>query len=385
MPWLECCAMNETQKEIQKVLERFRLDQIEPHAEHDDRDEKFRIEIYRALGELGFGGMTLPEEFGGAEMAYADACVAYEELAKSSVSYAVTLSVSNMVQSILNNFGSQAQKEKYLPSLTSGQEIGAFALSESSAGSDASSLKTTAKKVDGGYILNGSKCWISSAGVAKTYIVMARTGGEGSKGVSAFIVEDGMEGFSYGKKEKKMGWRASPTRELLFQNCFVPNENLIKEEGFGFKAAMSGLDVGRFTIGSIAVGLAQRALDESVKYALTREQFKQPIFDFQGLQFMMADMATDIMASRLMVWQAARDADAGLKNGALAAMAKLKATDTAMKVTTDAVQILGGVGYTQEYPVERFMRDAKVLQIVEGTNQIQRVVIARDLKKIYES
>ncbi|MBH48178.1 MAG: acyl-CoA dehydrogenase [Halobacteriovorax sp.] len=377
--------MNETQLEIQKVLERFRLEQIEPYAEDDDRDEKFRIEIYRALGALGFGGMTLPEEFGGAGMSYEDACSAFEEIAKSSVAYAVTLSVSTMVQSILNNFGNQKQKEKYLPALTSGQEIGAFALSESSAGSDASSLKTTAKKVDGGYMLNGSKCWISSAGVAKTYIVMARTGGEGSKGVSAFIVEDGMKGFEYGKKERKMGWRASPTRELLFQNCFVPDENLLKEEGFGFKVAMSALDSGRFTIGAIAVGLSQRALDEAVKYSLTREQFKQPIFDFQGLQFMMADMATEIAASRLMVMQSAKNLDAGASDGTLAAMAKLKSTDTAMKVTTDAVQILGGVGYTQEYPVERFMRDAKVLQIVEGTNQIQRVVIARSLKKNYES
>tara|TARA_R110000868_G_scaffold42895_3_gene144680 strand:+ start:19894 stop:21027 length:1134 start_codon:yes stop_codon:yes gene_type:complete len=377
--------MNETQLEIQKVLERFRLEQIEPYAEDDDRDEKFRIEIYRALGALGFGGMTLPEEFGGAGMSYEDACAAFEEIAKSSVAYAVTLSVSTMVQSILNNFGSQKQKEKYLPALTSGQEIGAFALSESSAGSDASSLKTTAKKVDGGYMLNGSKCWISSAGVAKTYIVMARTGGEGSKGVSAFIVEDGMKGFEYGKKERKMGWRASPTRELLFQNCFVPQENLLKEEGFGFKVAMSALDAGRFTIGAIAVGLSQRSLDEAVKYSLTREQFKQPIFDFQGLQFMMADMATEIAASRLMVMQSAKNLDAGASDGTLAAMAKLKSTDTAMKVTTDAVQILGGVGYTQEYPVERFMRDAKVLQIVEGTNQIQRVVIARSLKKTYES
>ncbi len=377
--------MNETQKEIQKVLERFRLEQIEPHAEHDDRDEKFRLEIYQSLGQLGFGGMTLPAQYGGAEMSYEDACVAYEELAKSSVAYAVTLSVSSMVQSIINNFGTTEQKQKYLPALTSGQEIGAFALSESSAGSDASSLKTTAKKTDGGYILNGSKCWISSAGVAKTYIVMARTGGEGSKGVSAFIVEDGMKGFEYGKKEKKMGWRASPTRELLFQNCFVPAENLLKEEGFGFKVAMSALDAGRFTIGAIAVGLSQRALDEAVKYSLTREQFKQPIFEFQGLQFMMADMATEISASRLLVRQSAINFDNGSSDGTLAAMAKLKSTDTAMKVTTDAVQILGGVGYTQEYPLERFMRDAKVLQIVEGTNQIQRVVIARNLKKIYES
>jgi alkylation response protein AidB-like acyl-CoA dehydrogenase len=212
---------------------------------------------------------------------------------------------------------------------------------------------------------------------------MARTGAEGGKGVSAFIVRDGTAGFSYGKKEKKMGWRISPTRELIFHNCFIPDENLLLKEGEGFKIAMAALEKGRFTIGAIAVGCAERALDEAVKYSLTRHQFKQAIFDFQGLQFMMADMATEIECSRLLVMQSARDYDNKTPNAKLACMAKLKATDTAMSVTTDAVQILGGVGYTKEYPVERFMRDAKVLQIVEGTNQIQRVVIARSLKKEY--
>ena len=269
--------------------------------------------------------------------------------------------------------------------LYSGEEIGAFALSESHSGSDAAGLKTTAKKVEGGYILNGTKMWITSGGIAKTYIVMARTGEEGAKGISAFIMRDGMEGFSYGKKEKKMGWKVSPTRELVFENCFVPEENLLREEGFGFKVAMAALDKGRITIGSIATGLAQRALDEAVKYSLERKQFNRAIFDFQGLQFMMADMATDVESSRLLVTEAAKLYDAGTPNQKLACMAKLKATDTAMKVTTDAVQIFGGVGYTTEYPVERFMRDAKVLQIVEGTNQIQKVVIARSLKKEYSN
>ncbi|HLT21863.1 MAG TPA: acyl-CoA dehydrogenase family protein, partial [Bacteriovoracaceae bacterium] len=220
---------------------------------------------------------------------------------------------------------------------------------------------------------------------ASTYIVMARTGGPGAKGVSAFIVRDGMEGFSYGKAEKKMGWKTSPTRELVFENCFVPDENLLLEEGKGFNVAMGGLDRGRVAIGSIAVGCAQRALDEAVRYALGRQQFNQSIFDFQGLQFMLADMALEVEASRLLVQQAALSLDDGKPNSKLCSMAKLKATDTAMKVTTDAVQILGGVGYTSEYPVERFMRDAKVLQIVEGTNQIQKVVIARHLRKEYES
>ena len=240
----------------------------------------------------------------------------------------------------------------------------------------------TAKKVEGGYLLNGSKMWITSGGIAKTYIVMARTGSDTSaKSISAFIVRDGMDGFTYGKKEKKMGWKISPTRELVFSNCFIPEENLLSSEGNGFKIAMAALDKGRITIGAIAVGLSERALDESVKYALSREQFNQSIFDFQGLQFMMADMATEIECSRLLVMKSAKDYDNGHPNPKLASMAKLKSTDTAMKVSTDAVQILGGVGYTQEYPVERLMRDAKVLQIVEGTNQIQRVVIARNLKK----
>lgn len=373
--------MDEMQVEIKNQLEKFRNNKIEPLMEHDDESENFRMDLFQELGQLGFAGMTLPEEFGGAGMQYTDLCVALSEIAKSSVSYAVTISVSTMTQSILNDFGTEKQKEKYLPPLTSGEEIGAFALSESSSGSDAAALKTTAKKVDGGYILNGSKMWITSGGIAKTYIVMARTGVDGPKGISAFIIRDGMEGFSYGKKEKKMGWKISPTRELVFNNCFVAEEDLLREEGFGFKIAMAALDKGRITIGSIAVGLAERALEESVKYSLERHQFNQAIFEFQGLQFMMADMATEIEASRLLVKMAAECYDAGKPDQKIASMAKMKSTDTAMKVTTDAVQILGGVGYTCEYPVERFMRDAKVLQIVEGTNQVQKVVIARQLKK----
>jgi butyryl-CoA dehydrogenase len=375
--------MNELQKELQAQLQKYCLDKIEPFMEQDDHSENFRKEIYQGLGEYGVGGVTLPEDFGGAGLSYQDLAVVLEEIAKYSVSYSVTLSVSTMVQSIINEFGNDQQKKTYLPPLTSGQEIGAFALSESHSGSDAAALKTTAKKLAGGYELNGSKMWITSGGVAKTYIVMARTGKEGASGISAFIVEDGTKGFSYGKKEQKMGWKVSPTRELIFDKCIIPEENLLASEGMGFKIAMSALDRGRITIGAIAVGLAQRALDEAVKYSLERVQFKQPIFEFQGLQFMMADMATEVEASRLLVQQSAKYYDQGIANQKLASMAKLKATDTAMKVSTDSVQIHGGVGYTTEYPVERLMRDAKVLQIVEGTNQVQRVVISRQLKKEY--
>jgi len=376
--------MNDFQKELITSLSKFCQTNIEPHMEHDDETGKFRMEIFNGLGEYGVTGVTLPEEYGGAGLSYQDYVLILEEIAKYSVPYAVTVSVSGMVQSILKEFGNEEQKMKYLPPLTSGQEIGAFALSESHAGSDAANLKATAKKVEGGYVLNGTKMWITSGGIAKTYIVMARTGGEGSKGVSAFIVRDGTEGFSYGKAEKKMGWKTSPTRELVFENCFVPDENLLLTEGQGFKVAMGGLDRGRVAIGAIGVGCAQRALDEAVRYSLTRQQFKQNIFDFQGLQFMLSDMATETEASRLLVHTAAASLDSGKPNSKMCSMAKLKATDTAMQVTTDAVQVLGGVGYTAEYPVERFMRDAKVLQIVEGTNQIQRVVIARHLKKEYE-
>jgi butyryl-CoA dehydrogenase len=375
--------MNELQVELRNSVKKFCLDKIEPHMEHDDANSNFRMDIFNQLGQLGLTGVTLPEEHGGAELGYQDLCVVLEEVAKYSVSYAVTVAVSTMVQSILNQFGNDKQKKKYLPALTSGEEIGAFCLSESHSGSDAASLKTTAKKVEGGYKLNGSKMWITSGGIAKTYIVMARTGVAGPKGISAFILRDGAEGFTYGKKEVKMGWKISPTRELVFDNVFIPDADLLIEEGKGFTVAMSALDRGRITIGAIAVGLSQRALDEAVKYSLERQQFNQPIFEFQGLQWMMADMATEIVASRLLVEKAAENFDNGKIDPKLASMAKMKATDTAMSVSTDSVQIHGGVGYTAEYPVERLMRDAKVLQIVEGTNQVQKIVIARSLKKEY--
>lgn len=373
--------MNEFQTELLEQVKKFRLDRIEPTAEHDDADENFRMDIYQGIGELGLAGIPISENFGGTELGYTELAIVLEELAKSSVSYAVTLSVSTMVQGIIQNSGTEEQKQKFLPSLTSGQGIGAFCLSEAGSGSDAKAMKTAAKKVDGGYELSGQKMWITSAGVAEVYIVMARTGGDGAGGVSSFIVPADSKGLSFGEKEKKMGWKVSPTREVIFDKVFIPDSNLIGKEGEGFKVAMKALDGGRITIGAIAVGLAQRSVDEALKYSLEREQFKQAIFDFQGIQFMLSDMATETMASRLLVMESAKRYDDGKPDQILSSMAKLKATDVAMKVTTDAVQILGGNGYTTDYHVERYMRDAKVLQIVEGTNQIQRVVIARNLKK----
>ncbi|MFZ4712311.1 MAG: acyl-CoA dehydrogenase family protein [Bacteriovoracaceae bacterium] len=377
--------MSDYQKELVATIHKFCQTQVEPFMEQDDHNSKFRMEIFRGFGQLGLAGLTLPETYGGAELPYSDFVTVLRTIAMYSVPYAVTISVSAMVQTMINEYGTEEQKQAYLPALTSGHEIGAFALSESGAGSDAASLKTTAKKVDGGWILNGSKLWITSGGVAQTYTVMARSGGDGASGISCFIVEKDTAGFSFGKAEKKMGWKTSPTRELIFNNCFIPDKNLLGAEGKGFKLAAGALDRGRFTIGAIAVGLSERALKEATKYALEREQFNQAIFEFQGLQFMLADMATEIEASKLMVEKAAQNFDEKTPDQKLASMAKMKASDTAMYVTTEAVQILGGVGYTSEYPLERYMRDAKVLQIVEGTNQIQKVVIARNLKKEMQS
>ncbi len=371
-------------KEFIQELSNFCQKEIEPSAYEDDQKSNFRLDIFQKLGELGLTGMTVPESAGGSNLGYEEFTLALEELAKYSVSYAVTVSVSSMVANLLEKFANEKQKKTYLPKLAMGNEIGAFALSEPSSGSDAASLKLEAKRKDKGYLLNGQKMWITSAGVAKTYIVMARTGGEGPSGISAFIVRKDDAGVYFGKKEEKMGWKVSPTCEIFFQDVFLPDDRLIGQEGEGFKMAMAALDRGRITIGAIACGLSQRALDEAIRFALQRQQFGKNIFEFQGLQFMMADMATEIESSKALVKSAAQAFDAQTPDIKLASMAKLKSTDTAMKVTTDAVQILGGVGYTTEFPLERFMRDAKVLQIVEGTNQIQRVVIARELKKMAE-
>ncbi len=370
--------------EMRSQLHKFCSDQLEPLLEDDDEKEIFRPEIIAQLGELGVTGMTTSEKFGGQGLSLTDFCEALLEIAKCSVPYAVTISVSTMVQSILENYGSEEQKNRYLPPLASGKAIGAFCLSESGSGSDARSLKTSAKKVSGGYILHGNKMWITSGGVAKTYIVMARTDNPqrpNESHISAFIVEDGTKGLSFGKKEKKMGWRTSPTREVIFDQCFIPDDNLIMGEGKGFHVALSALDKGRITIGAIAVGLSERALEEATRYALFRQQFQKPIFEFQGLQFMLADMNLDYECAKILVQKAASLYDAGVPHPKISSMAKLKSTDAAMSITTDALQIFGGVGYTKEYPMERMMRDAKVLQIVEGTNQIQKSIIAKEMKK----
>ncbi len=354
-----------------------------PTAEQDDEHECFRPEYIRALGEHGLCGIPTPEIHGGLGLGYLEYCVVLEEIAKVSASYAVSVAVTGLPQIILDLFGAPKQQSAWLPGLAAGELLGAFALSEPGSGSDAASLKTTARKVGDDYLLNGTKSWITHGGIADLYVVMARTGEPGPAGISSFLVPGDAVGLSFGKKERKMGLRASPTVELVLEDVRIPTSARIGGEGEGFTIAMTALDSGRITIGATSVGLCQAALDIAASYATERIQFRRPIIEFQGVGFMLADMLCKTEAARLMVHRAARLKDAGEPFSPQAAMAKVIATDAAMQITTDAIQVLGGYGYTRDHPVERFMRDAKVMQIVEGTNQIQRLVISRHLQRAH--
>lgn len=378
-------ARTEEQEALAEVAREFCRDLLGPTLREDDEAERFRPEFMKALGEQGLCGIPTPEEFGGLGLGYLDYAIVLEEIANVSASYAVSVAVTGLPQIILSTMGTQAQKERWLPGLAAGELLGAFALSEPSSGSDAGSLRTTAVRDGDDYVLNGTKFWITHGGYADVYIVMARTGGPGPKGVSAFIVPGDAAGLSFGKKEQKMGMRASPTVEVILEGVRVPASDRIGEEGTGFNVAMAALDSGRITIGAVSVGLCRAALEDASRYATERQQFNKPIIDFQGVGFMLADMAVATEQARLMVHKAAAMRDAGENYSHFAAMAKLAATDAAMKVTTDAVQVYGGYGYTREYAVERYMRDAKVMQIVEGTNQVQRLVLSRWLKRAYSA
>jgi butyryl-CoA dehydrogenase len=377
--------LTEDQQALAEAARTFCEDTLGATAREDDETETFRKEYLAAMGEMGLCGIPTPEAYGGLGLGYVDYCVVLEQIARVSASYAVSVAVTGLPQVILNLYGDEAQKTRWLPGLASGELLGAFALSEPESGSDAGSLKSTAQLDGREYVLNGTKFWITHGGVADIYVVMARTGGEGAKGVSAFLMPGDAPGLTFGKKEQKMGLRASPTVEIVMEDVRLPESARIGPEGFGFKVAMAALDSGRITIGATAVGLSQAALDVSAHYATERRQFKRQIIDFQGVGFLLADMACKLETSRLLVHKAAWMKDNGRDYGMQAAMAKVVATDAAMDVTTDAVQVLGGYGYTREHPVERFMRDAKVMQIVEGTNQIQRLVISRHLKRSYGS
>jgi alkylation response protein AidB-like acyl-CoA dehydrogenase len=372
-------GLSDEQRALVGAVREWVRDVAAPASAGFEEKHEFPRGLFAQLGDMGLGGIPLPEKDGGGGESYLTYLTVLEELAAGFLSLAVTLSVHHLAEFCLHAFGSEELRGRYLPRLASCDWLGAYALSEASSGSDAASLRTRAEPTGEGYTVSGAKRFISSAGEAELYVVMARTGAEGPRGISAFAVEKGWDGFSFGKREDKMGWHASPMRELLFDGCRVPAANLIGEEGEGFTIALAGLDGGRLGIAACSVGLAQAAFEAAVSFAREREQFGRRVIEFQGLQFMLADMATQIEAARRLYREAARVRDAGEPPTIGASMAKLFASDTAMRVTTDAVQIHGGYGYMSEYPVERYLREAKALQIVEGTNQVQRMVIGRSL------
>lgn len=370
------------QRELRDLARRFTENEIVPHIDRWEEEKHFPREALMALGELGLCGVPTPEKWGGAGLGYLDYAILVEELAVGSSALAVTLAVTGLPQVILTKFGNDEQRERYLTDLATGKTLGAFCLSEPGSGSDAAALKTAARRDGDDYVLDGTKRFITNGGEADVYIVMARTGPEKSAGVSAFIVEKGMPGVTFGKPEAKMGWDSSRTVEVVLDNVRVPARNLLQEEGIGFRIAMTALDSGRITIAATSIGLCRAAIEHAARYATERRQFDQAILDFQGIQWMFADMVATTAAARAVMREAARLKDLDENITLPAAVAKLTATDAAMSVTTDAVQVLGGNGYMKDYPVERLMREAKVMQIVEGTNQIQRSVIARELTRM---
>ncbi|GIN20282.1 acyl-CoA dehydrogenase [Siminovitchia fordii] len=374
--------LSEEHEMIRKMVRDFAKKEVEPTAAERDEEERFDMGIFEKMAGLGLTGIPWPEKNGGIGSDYLAYCIAVEELSRVCASTGVTLSAhTSLAGWPVFTFGTEEQKQKYLKPMAEGTKIGAYGLTEPGSGSDASGMKTTARRNGDHYILNGSKIFITNGGIADIYIVFALLNPEDKRSSTAFIIEKDFEGFSVGKKERKLGIRSSPTTEIIFEDCKVPEENVLGEEGQGFKIAMMTLDGGRNGIAAQAVGIAQGALDAAVEYAKERKQFGRPIADNQAISFKLADMATNIEASRLLTYQAAWLESEGLPYGKESAMSKLMAGDTAMKVTTDAVQIFGGYGYTKDYPVERYMRDAKITQIYEGTQEIQRLVISRMLTK----
>lgn len=372
--------LTDEQQQMQHLARDFAQREVAPHAERWDEESYFPRELVRPLGDLGLMGILTPEDYGGSALPRLSGALIYEQLAYADMSVAVWLSVHNMVSGLVARFGDEPQRARWLPGLSAGGLLAAFALSEAHAGSDAAHLRCNATRSGDEYVLDGTKYWVTSAGVADLYVVFARTGtAPGGRGISAFVVERDTPGFSMGKRERKMGLHASPTGELIFTGCHIPASQRLGVEGEGLKIALSALDGGRINIGAIATGVAQAALDVATRYAQDRQAFGKPIGGFEGVQFLLADMAIKVEAARLMVYRAAGAMDDGEVATRYAAMAKCLATDNAMAVTTDAVQVLGGAGYVRDWPVERYMRDVKVAQIFEGTNQIQRLVIARAL------
>jgi alkylation response protein AidB-like acyl-CoA dehydrogenase len=376
--------LTEQQKEIQQLAREFARSEIAPYAHQWDRDAAMDPAILAKLAQLGFLGMMVPEQYDGLGLDTVTYLVALEEIAAVDASVAVAMSVHNSLPTqMILRYGSEVQRERYLPAMARGEWLGAFALSEPEAGSDAAAMTTQATRAANGWILDGTKAWVTSGNQAGVILAMARTDrpGErrGARGISAFIITPELEGFRVGKKEDKLGLRGSPTVQLSFDRMHVPADQLLGQEGKGFVYAMQSLDNGRLGVAAQAVGIARAALEYSVRYAAERRQFGHPIKEFEAIQFKLANMATRVTAARALLYSAASAKDRGEPITQFSSMSKLFASETAMWVTTEAIQIFGGYGYMKEYPVERLFRDAKVTEIYEGTSEIQRIVIAREL------
>lgn len=372
---------DENQMAIKNTIREFAEKQIKPRVMEFDESQNFPMELMRQLGDMGFLGILVPEKFGGAELGYVEYALAVEELARIDPSIALSVAAHNgLCTNHINIFANDDLKKKYLPDLSSGRKIGAWGLTEPGSGSDAAAMQTTAVKDGDHYLLNGTKAFITHGGVGETAVVLAITDkSKSKKGISAFIVEKGTKGFSAGKKENKLGMRSSETTQLIFENCPVPRENLIGNEGEGFTQAMKILEGGRISIAALSVGLAQGCLDASLAYSKERKQFGKSISEFQAIQFKLADLATEIDAARLMTFKAAKMKDEKKNILDIAAKAKLYASEVATRAANESVQIFGGYGFTKDYPVEKFYRDVKLLTIGEGTSEVQRIVIARTL------
>ena len=375
--------LTENQQMLQNEIRRFAQTEIKPNVMQYDEEQKFPIEIFNKLGELGFLGILVPEKYNGAELGYTEYAIVVEEIAKVDPAIALSVAAHNgLCTNHINMFANEAQKEKYLTRLASGKSVGAWALTEPNSGSDAISLQTTAEKKGNSFILNGTKNFITHGGVGEICVVMALTDKEKrSKGISAFIVEKGTKGFFVAKKENKLGMRASETAQLIFDNCEIPAENLIGLEGDGFRQAMKVLTGGRISIAALSVGLAEGCLENAIDYSKQRKQFDKTISEFQGIQFMISEMATEIEAAKLLTFKAAFEKDSGIDNKNSPPMAKLFASEIAEKAASKAVQIFGGYGYMKDFPVEKFYRDVKLLTIGEGTSEVNKIVIAKNLIK----
>ena len=372
--------LTEEQTLIQDMAKGFAANELAPHSAKWDEEKYLDRSVFVKAAELGFMGMYTSEEHGGTALSRLDSAIVFEQLAAGDVSHTAMMTIHNMATWMIDRYGDDTVRAKYVPRLTSSELIASYCLTEPGSGSDAASLTTKAIRDGDDYILNGTKTFISGAGWSDVYVTMARTSDDGAKGVSCFVIEKGTEGLSFGANEKKMGWNAQPTAQVIFEDCRIPAENRVGAEGDGFKFAMSGLDGGRINIGACSLGGAQKALDASMQYTKERKQFGKSISDFQNTQFMLADMATELEASRLMTYRAADMLDKKLPNaGSACAMAKRFTTDLCSKIANDALQLHGGYGYLSEYEIEQIVRDLRVHQILEGTNQIMRMIVSRSL------